>query len=55
MTTYTRWEVHSITLHLETRVLDRIAEATTAFVADNGDAALNVLLLGIETEGDYTA
>ncbi len=47
---YTLWDIPSSSLLLETCELSRIAESTAAYVHDNGEAALEDLLLGIATE-----
>ncbi len=50
MTTYTLWDVQSSSLLLETSELGVIAESTASYVLDNGEEALNDLLLGIESD-----
>jgi len=45
---YSLWDIQSSSMLLETRELSAIAESAAAYVSDNGEDALDDLLLGIE-------
>lgn len=55
MSKYTLWDVSSSSLLLETRELHAIADSTARFVSDNGEEALDDLMLGIEPDGTLPA
>jgi len=50
MSNYTLWDISSSSLLLETRDLNAIADSTAQYVSDNGEEALDDLLLGIEPD-----
>ena len=55
MSIYSLWDIPSSSLLLETRELGAIAESTTSFVRDNGEQALDEIILGIELDDSTSA
>lgn len=50
MSNYSLWDIQSSSILLETQELSVIAESAAAYVLDNGEDALDDLLLGIEPD-----
>lgn len=48
MSIYSLWDIQASSMLLETRELSAIAESTASYVLDNGEDALEDLMLGIE-------
>jgi hypothetical protein len=55
MTTYTLWDLPSSSLLVQTHAIGELADSAQAFIEDNGEGALEDLLLGIERGDDRTA
>jgi hypothetical protein len=50
MSTFTLWDIPSSTLLVETAELDTISTTIRSYVADNGQEALDDLVLGVELD-----